>query len=200
VAIRNCRPRIVSIRAGTGIMFGSSSGARSSIPSPWWRAPLTPGEETLTNLRGARSPPSLCCPGETKGCRPDAATTPLALRSTILPPGCPQQHWTPDGGRSRARAKEPVRAATVEIFPPDRNCPISVRQRHIGSYLGFASELNARPSPCAGIGPRLGGRKTRLTCGAPLRNRTVDLFLTMDHQQVSVIAAGALNRQNASSR
>ena len=28
-------------------------------------------------------------PSETKGCRPDAATTPLALRLTILPPGLP---------------------------------------------------------------------------------------------------------------
>ena len=36
---RPCRRRILSIRAGNGIMFGSSSGARRSIPSPWWLRP-----------------------------------------------------------------------------------------------------------------------------------------------------------------
>jgi hypothetical protein len=36
--------------------------------------------------------------------------------------------------------------------------------------------------------------------GAPLRNRTVDLLLTMDHQTVPVSAAEALSRQNTSSR
>lgn len=33
---RHCQPRIVSIRTGDGIIFGSSSGARRRIPSPWW--------------------------------------------------------------------------------------------------------------------------------------------------------------------
>ena len=64
----------------------------------------------------------------------------------------------------------------------------------------FAYELNTRPSPCTGRGPRIGRRKTRLTCGAPLRNRTVDLLLTMDHPTVPVSAAAALSRQNTSSR
>ncbi|WP_225953175.1 hypothetical protein [Kibdelosporangium phytohabitans] len=36
---RRCRRRIVSIRAGNGIVFGSSLGARRSIPSPWWLRP-----------------------------------------------------------------------------------------------------------------------------------------------------------------
>ena len=35
---RCCRRRIVSMRAGTGIMSGSS-GARRSIPLPWWLRP-----------------------------------------------------------------------------------------------------------------------------------------------------------------
>jgi hypothetical protein len=39
-----------------------------------------------------------------------------------------------------------------------------------------------------------------LICGAPLRNRTVDLLLTMDHRTVPVSAAEPLNRKNASSR
>jgi hypothetical protein len=39
-----------------------------------------------------------------------------------------------------------------------------------------------------------------LFCGAPLRNRTVDLLLTMDHQKVPVSAAEAPSRENASSR
>ncbi len=41
-----------------------------------------------------------------------------------------------------------------------------------------------QPAPVSSLGLDL------LVCGAPLRNRTVDLLLTMDHQQVSVIAAG----------
>ena len=36
--------------------------------------------------------------------------------------------------------------------------------------------------------------------GAPLRNRTVDLLLTMDHQTVPVSAVEALSREKASSR
>ena len=42
--------------------------------------------------------------------------------------------------------------------------------------------------------------ETASDLGAPLRNRTVDLLLTMDHQKVPVSAVEALNRQNASSR
>ena len=42
-------------------------------------------------------------------------------------------------------------------------------------------------------------RPDLLFCGAPLRNRTVDLLLTMDHQTVPVSAVEALSRQNASS-
>jgi hypothetical protein len=34
----------------------------------------------------------------------------------------------------------------------------------------------------------------RLTCGAPLRNRTVDLLLTMDRQKVAASAVCLLNR------
>jgi len=36
--------------------------------------------------------------------------------------------------------------------------------------------------------------------GAPLRNRTVDLLLTMDHQTVPASAVESLSRKNASSR
>jgi|GEM_PF-6068132 len=39
----------------------------------------------------------------------------------LAPRFAPQRHWTPDGGRSRVRAKEPVRQAMVEIFPPNWN-------------------------------------------------------------------------------
>jgi hypothetical protein len=39
-----------------------------------------------------------------------------------------------------------------------------------------------------------------LLCGAPLRNRTVDLLLTMDHQRVPESPVASLNRQNTSSR
>jgi hypothetical protein len=53
----------------------------------------------------------------------------------------------------------------------------------------FAYGLNAGPSPCTGRGPRIGRRKTRLACGAPLRNRTVDLLLTIANSAGSLPAA-----------
>jgi hypothetical protein len=37
---RHCRRRILSIRAGRGFVFGSSSGARKRIPLPWWLRPV----------------------------------------------------------------------------------------------------------------------------------------------------------------
>ena len=62
------------------------------------------------------------CPTETKGCRPHTTTTPLAPRLTILPVGLPPNGTGRRlGGRSRVRAKEPVREATAEIFPPGWN-------------------------------------------------------------------------------
>jgi hypothetical protein len=42
------------------------------------------------------------------------------------------------------RAKEPVREAKAEIFPPDRNCPASVRPRRTGSDLGFCFQVELR--------------------------------------------------------
>jgi hypothetical protein len=67
----------------------------------------------------------------------------------------------------------------AEIFPPYWNCPHLPGNDTPALTWDFAYELNTRPSPCTGRGLRLGRRKTRLTCGAPLRNRTVDLLLTM---------------------
>jgi hypothetical protein len=61
----------------------------------------------------------------------------LAPLLTILPPTLPPNGT---GGRMAAvqevKAKEPVKG-TAAIFPPDRNCPASVRQRHTSSDLGF---------------------------------------------------------------
>ena len=86
-------------------------------------------------------------PGEATTCpvrcdhtasRADAATTRLALRLTILPPRLPPNGTGRRlGGRSRVRAKEPVREVMAEIFSADWNCPASARQRHPGSDLGF---------------------------------------------------------------
>jgi hypothetical protein len=115
---------------------------------------------TAGALETAASRPAQCCagpgylPGEATTCpakydhkvsRPDAATTRLALRLTILPPSLPPNgHWTPDGGRSRVRAKELVRATMAEIFPPDRNSPASVMPRHTGSDLGLCLGVELR--------------------------------------------------------
>jgi hypothetical protein len=88
----------------------------------------------------------------------------------------------------------------VEIFRPTGTVPHLPGNGTPALTWDFAYELNFGPSPCTGSGPRIGRRKTRLTCGAPLRNRTVDLLLTMDHQTVPVSAVEALSRQNASSR
>jgi hypothetical protein len=94
------------------------------------------------NAVRARPPPgeATTCPArcDHKASRADAATTRLALRLTILPPGLP-----PNGSGCRMAAvhkrgaKEAVREAMAEIFPPGWNCPASVRQQHIGSDQGF---------------------------------------------------------------
>jgi hypothetical protein len=160
----------------------NSAGARArsqssgSLPIPVMRAvPGGAGVPTAGAWGIAAPRPVQCCagpgypPGEATTCparcdhtasRPDAATTRLALRLTILPPGLPPNGTGRRmGRRSRVRAKEPVREVMAEIFSADWNCPASVRQRHTGSDLGFAYELNAGPSPCTGRGPRIGRRK-----------------------------------------
>ena len=83
------------------------------------------------------------------------------------------------GGRSPVRAKEPVTEATAGIFPPGWNQATPARQRRTGSDLGFCLRVESQAfSPHR---KRSSDRQTetRLTCGAPLRNRTVDLLLTM---------------------
>ena len=67
----------------------------------------------------ARTCPARC---DDKAGRPGAATARLALRLTILPPTLPPNGAGRRlGGRSRVRAKEPVREAMAEIFPPGWN-------------------------------------------------------------------------------
>ena len=147
----------------------------------------------------ARTCPARC---DHKAGRPDPATARLALRLTILPPGLPPNGTGRRlGGRSRAEGKRAGQtghgrdlSARLELGPH-----LSGNDTPALTW-DFAYELNSGPSPCTGRGLRLGRRKTRLTCGAPLRNRTVDLLLTMDHQTVPVSAAEALSRQNTSSR
>ena len=155
-------------------------------------------------LCGSRPPPgeATACPArcDHKASRPDAATTSGTPLNDLAPRFAPQRHRAPDGGRSRARAKEPVREATVGSFPPDWNCPASARQHTSALTWDFAYELNSGPSPCAGRGPRIGRRKTRLTCGAPLRNRTVDLLLTMYRSAVPHPQVDRLTCANTSTR
>jgi hypothetical protein len=86
----------------------------------------------------------------------------------------------------------------AEIFHPTGTVPHPPGNDTPALTWYFAYELNARPSPCTGSGPRIGRRKTRLTCGAPLRNRTVDLLLTMDRGQVPLPQAECLTSQNTS--
>src|SRR6266568_3366510 len=62
---------------------------------------------------------------------------------------------------------------------------------------GTADLLPARENPRKRSG--MHARKTPLTCAASLRNRTVDLLLTMDTQCVAVTAAEALSRPYAGS-
>jgi hypothetical protein len=90
---------------------------------------------------GATTCPVRC---DHKASRPDTATTPGLPLNDLAPRFAPQRHWTPDGGRSRARAKGPVREAPVGIFPPDWNCPASARPRHISFDLGFCLRVELR--------------------------------------------------------
>jgi hypothetical protein len=132
--------------------FQKGLGYRLLMRGEW----LWPGR-CNTSLSRPPSGEGRTCPArcDRKASRPGAATTRLALRLAILPPGlAPQRHWTPDGGRSRARAKEPVRDATVEIFPPDWNCPHLPGNDTPALTWDFAYELNAGPSPCTGTAPK----------------------------------------------
>jgi hypothetical protein len=56
----------------------------------------------------------------------------------------------------------------------------------------------SRPGKTPKAGHRLGIGKTLLTCRAPLRNRTVDLLLTMDRCTVPLPLVEQLTRQNTS--
>jgi hypothetical protein len=137
----------------------------------------------------------------TRASRPDAATKRLALHLTILPPSLPPNGTGRRlGGRSRVRAKEPVRGLSSRSFRPTGTRPHLPGNDTPALTWDFAYELNTRPSPCTGRGPRIGRRKTRLTCGAPLRNRTVDLLLTMDRCAVLQPQVDSLTCANTSTR
>ena len=101
------------------------------------------------------------------------------------------------GSRSRVRAKEPVRQAMAGSFRPAGTRPHQPGNDTPALTWDFTYELNTGPSPRTGRGPRLGRRKTRLTCGAPLRNRTVDLLLTMDRCAVLPPQVDRLTCENA---
>jgi hypothetical protein len=90
-------------------MPGRATPMEPERQAPAGRVPGPPGE--------AATCPARC---DHKARRPDATTTRLALRLTILPPDLPPNGTGRRmGGRSRVRAKEPVREAMAEIFPPD---------------------------------------------------------------------------------
>jgi hypothetical protein len=120
------------------------------------------------------------------------------LISDLAPQFAPQRHWTPDGGRSRARAKSRSEGQQSRSSHPTGTVPHLPGNDTPALTWDFAYESNARPSPYTGRGPRIGRRKTRLTCGAPLRNRTVDLLLTMDHCAVLQPQVDHLTCENTS--
>ena len=116
-----------------------------------------------------------------------------SLINDLAPQFAPQRHWTPagrpftsEGKRAGQRGHGRDLSAQLELGPH-----LSANDTSALTW-DFAYELNSRPSPCTGRGPRIGRRKTRLTCGAPLRNRTVDLLLTMDCQVAARLISPAL--------
>ena len=137
----------------------------------------------------------MCPQGEPTGTGHDASGPPL---NDLAPRFAPSGAGHRLGGRSRVRSKEPVRQAMVEIFRPAGTVPHLRGNDTPALTWDFAYELNAGPSPWTGRGLRTGKRKTRLTCGAPLRNRTVDLLLTMDHCAVLQPQVDRLTCENTS--
>src|SRR3984957_10900496 len=97
---------------GTIVCWQHGTLARRSCRLPGvWRLLLILKEPLLVAVcpapGEARTCPARC---DDKAGRPDAATTRLALRLTILPPSLPPNGTGRRlGGRSRVRAKEPVR-------------------------------------------------------------------------------------------
>jgi hypothetical protein len=102
------------------------------------------------------------------------------LRSTILPPVCPPRHLTAIRGRQRGQTKCLVKRLRSGSCPTATGLPFVSRRPTPPLTWDFTHELSCRPSPSPGRGLRTDKRKSRLTCGAPLRNRTVDLLLTME--------------------
>jgi hypothetical protein len=122
------------------------------------------------------------------------------VRLTIWPLGLPPNstgRWIAAvhkrGQRSRSERLWSRSCARLEL-------PHIYEARHTGCDLGFCLRVEVRPFSLHRKRSSDRQTKTHLTCGASLRNRTVDLLLTMDHQRVPVSAAEALDRQNTSSR
>jgi hypothetical protein len=72
--------------------------------------------------------------------------------------------------------------------------PPSANAGHLAHRSNDGHVIFEVPSKAPELGPDL------LFCGAPLRNRTVDLLLTIDKQCVAVTAAEALSRPDAGPR
>ena len=105
-----------------------------------------------------RQPESTTAPPD---CRP------LTILSPDLPPTAPGAGWRPFTSASKRAGQR----GYGRDLPPTSTVPYLSGNDTTALICDFAYELNAGPSPGPGRGPRIGRRKTRLTCGAPLRNR-----------------------------
>jgi hypothetical protein len=176
---------------------------QASIISSYPSSPVTPRASQACTHGAAR--PCLTAVSRPR-CR-----TPMRLRHSQLmapvttsgpplndlaPQFAPQRHWTPHGGRCKRAGQR----GYGRDLQPDWNCPTSVRQRHTDSDLGFFFRVERRTFSLRRKRSPDWWAKNPPDLGAPLRNRTVDLLLTMDHQTVPVSTVEASSRQNTSSR
>jgi len=101
----------------------------------------------------------------------------------------------PPRGQSQARERLPAREPLPDAFAQVK--------RHLRSHQQPQSECGAPQVPLKVTLLRYRStqfcvRKNSVTCGAPLRNRTVDLLLTMKHRTVRLPLVEALTRQYTS--
>jgi hypothetical protein len=150
---------IVTLRDGRPLVGGTPGGSRRPARAwpPGASTPVQPNRavKMATSARvhsGTEATQPPISPA--MRCRPGAITeTALAA---ILPPGGP------------ARLSEPVNPVPKPVL----TCNLWAGE----------DETLSRPRNSHKRGHRFHERKSLLTCGAPLRNRTVDLLLTMDTQ------------------
>jgi hypothetical protein len=128
--------------------------------------------------------------GRNRATRP----SPNRCSRSVMPGGTEVAGPTANRASVFLRSTELICSADAVAMTHRSRCDVAARQsahdRRRADHLFFSDQVKSprRQASKEGQIPRSAGLYR-----APLRNRTVDLLLTMDHQQVPITAAEALN-------